>query len=254
MLNIKPLWLRRFLVIKAIVFDKDGTLLDLGQTWDEPSLRAIDKLLANSSLSEEEKESFKAELGMIDGKILPNTILSSATLSDLAQALAEKIGRDGEELEDELEGFLINYMEETNLVPRLIEGVRSMLDDLKGHYILAIVTNDNHNIAYATLEKSEILSYFDFIACADDYGAKPNSTALHELAREFDIGLHEMIYVGDSVVDVEFGKLTQASIAYADSPQQEKALEAADYLFTDFNQLLPLIKQIETKSGLRKED
>lgn len=234
-------------MIKAIVFDKDGTLLDLGQTWDEPSLRAIDSILADVSMTEEEKESYILELGMVEGQILPNSILSSGTLGELAQSLSHKINRDREEIEDSLENFLLDFMEEANIVPPLLEGVTEMLDQLKGRYRLAIITNDNHKIAMATLKKAGILAYFDFVACADDYGPKPNSTALNELAREYDIGLDEMVYVGDSIVDIEFGKLTRAAIAYINDPSHKMALEEADYIIEDFSQLMPVIDAIESE-------
>ena len=59
-----------------------------------------------------------------------------------------------------------------------------------------------------------------------------------------------MVYIGDSAVDMTYGKHTAASIAYLDQEDHQSFLAEGDYFISDFRDLLPVIDTLNRK----KED
>ena len=51
-------------MIKAIIFDKDGTILELGATWDEPTVIAFNRLMELTDLTTAEAKAYGEKLGI----------------------------------------------------------------------------------------------------------------------------------------------------------------------------------------------
>lgn len=236
------------LLLKAIIFDKDGTLIDLGTSWDKPSIEVTENLLQYAEIDSAEKEAFKRYMGIEGDHIKPNSILATQSIREVAKEFSQIIPNSAAELEEEMEEVFLEYISKSPQSTELLPGVVEMLDYLKEQYILGIVTNDNYRLAIATLDQVNLLDYFDFIACSDEYGSKPNPAALHEISRRFDIKLSEMMYVGDSEIDMQYGKHTKAAVGYANMPSHRAFLHKADFIIDDFKQLIPLIESIEEEN------
>lgn len=234
-------------MIKAIILDKDGTLIELGRTWDQPSIDATNDLLEQSTLNEEEKEAFRKHMGIEGDSIVPNSIYASGSIEDQAKEFVKILDKTTTEIEEYLENTFLNFVQGQSERVQLMDGVVNALEALKDKYILAVVTNDNQRIAQETLKLVNIDHYFEFVAGADDFGPKPNPAALHEIARQFDIRLDEMVYVGDSKVDMEYGKHTRASIGLAIEEEHLSHLKEADYIIKHFDEL---VETLDTINGL----
>lgn len=234
-------------MIKAIILDKDGTLIELGRTWDQPSIDATNDLLAQSTLNEEEKEAFRKHMGIEGDAIVPNSIYAAGSIEDQAKEFAKILDKSTTEIEDFLENAFLDYVKGNGEHVQVMAGAENALEALKDDYILAVVTNDNQRIAQETLKLANLDHYFEFVAGADDFGPKPNPAALHEIARRFDIRLDEMVYVGDSTVDMQYGKFTRASIGLAIEEDHLSHLKEADYIIKHFDELL---ETLDTINGL----
>lgn len=242
--------LRRALsVIKAIILDKDGTLIELGQTWDKPSVDATEYLLEKSDMNEEKKDNFRKHLGIEGDKIVANSIFAAGSIEDQAIEFSKIIPMDKEEIETYLEDVYLDYVQGHHEHVVAMSGAKEALDVLKEKYILAVVTNDNLRIAEETLRLAGLEGYFDFVAGADDFGPKPNPAALFEFAKRFDVQLNEMVYVGDSTVDMQYGKHTLASIGLAIEESHRDHLAGADYIMSHFDELKGIIERIESSSN-----
>lgn len=233
-------------MIKAIVFDKDGTLIELGQTWDEPTVKMMEEMFKLTTLTKDEQVSFAREMGINEAGtgIVPNSIFAAGSIYDQAVELSRVVDLPVAEIEEKIEQSYLHFLQTQDLQAKLSPGVEEMLQTLKQSYKICLVTNDNFNLTEVTLGKLNVLHYFDFIGCADQYGPKPNPSALIEISKQFNIGLDEMVYVGDSALDMIYGGHTRAAIGYIEDPAIQDHLHAADYLIEDFNELPALIETI----------
>lgn len=233
-------------MIKAIVFDKDGTLIELGQTWDKPTVLMMERLFEDYHVDKHQQQVIAQRLGLNEDwtGIVPNSIFAAGSIRDQAQCLAEYVGASVEKLEEVIEDYYTEYIDQQEVQAKLAPGVKEMLVDLKQDYTLCLVTNDNYRLTMNILEKLEILDYFDFIGCADQYGPKPGPNALYEISRRFNVKLDEMVYVGDSSLDMEYGQYTAASIGYIEQEGHQSHLEQADYLLDHMQNLRTVVKNI----------
>ena len=73
-------------MIKAILFDKDGTLLKFTRAWVD----SIIEFLEEKTIDEDKKKKLFKEIGIREnGRVKENSILSSETAMDLAIIFSE---------------------------------------------------------------------------------------------------------------------------------------------------------------------
>lgn len=232
-------------MIKAIVFDKDGTIMELGETWDEPTVKAFSHLMKKTNMTDEQIQNYGETLGIIDGKVTANSLFATGSVSEQAEILAEVVPLSSIEIYRLLENDYIDFVRQADIKSLLIRGTKELLQYLKNQgYLLALITNDQKNITQMMLESSDLIKYFDFVGCADEYGPKPNPAALHELSKQLNVKLDEMIYIGDSEVDMEYAKYTAGGIGVAFDESYREYVQEADYIVTSLKQIPELLDQI----------
>lgn len=191
--------------IRAILFDKDGTLLDYWKTWvpinREVTLFAArgDKALANDLL----------RLGGQDpdtNAIAPNTLLASAGVEEIAETFAAYLGaRAPAELYDNIASIFRDGGARTSV---LIDGASDAVFELKRRgYKLGVATNDTHAGIEASLARFDVLRAFDFFCgCDTGFGAKPLPGMALAFAAAVAMPASAIAVVGDSIHDLEMGR------------------------------------------------
>lgn len=85
--------------------------------------------------------------------------------------------------------------------PKLVNGVKEVLPQLKEKYQLAIVSDTGFsggNVLRKLLEKESIIEYFDSFSFSDETGvAKPNKVAFQKVLNELNIEPSYALHVGD---------------------------------------------------------
>lgn len=229
-------------MVKAIVFDKDGTLLALSNAWDQPAVEISEFFLNQTQLSEVERAQVKTSLGIVNGRVQANSLFATASIRQQAEFFTQLMGKRNKfRVEKTLTQIYLKFIQAHPQVIQLNPGALEVLSQLSQDYILALVTNDSRILTDYILKQAGIYDFFDFIACADEFPAKPEPDALLALAEKFNLNLADMVYVGDSEVDMVYGSLTQAAIAYDPKGHKSSYLAKADYWITDLYQLFTLL-------------
>lgn len=232
-------------MLKGIIFDKDGTLVELGNSWDQPTIEVVNILLEETDLTENEKKAFKLSIGVTDTAILSNSTVAAGSIEDQAKAISLVLPLSVAEISERIESYFMDYFKGRQDPIPVIDGVVESLEILKDQgYFLGVVTNDNQKLTDMMLTRAGLISYFDFIGNADQYGSKPESSAFDVIHANHGIPPHELVYVGDSSVDMEFGAKTKAAIGLALEDEHLDHLKEADYIIRSFTELIPLLSKL----------
>lgn len=193
-------------MIRAILFDKDGTLLQFTEGWVD----SIVGFLEDKILDDNKKREVFREIGIReDGGVEENSILSSETAKDLAIIFSKYLDEDLDEIYGELDDHLLRYLKENNKFIRETCDLRKLFEALRDRKILiGIFTSDNYRQAKYSMVYLGLDSFIDFYAAADIYKKKPNKESLEVFKKKYSLEDQEIIIVGDSRVDMVFGEDT----------------------------------------------
>ncbi|MFR8744345.1 MAG: HAD family hydrolase [Peptoniphilus sp.] len=226
-------------MIKAILFDKDGTLLEYTEGWVD----SIVEFLEEKTIDEDKKKKLFKEIGIReDGGVEENSILSSETAMDLAIIFSKYLDEDLDEIYRELDDHLLNYLKENNRFIRETCDLRSLFEALKDRGILiGIFTSDNYRQAKYSMVYLGLDSFIDFYAAADIYKKKPNKESLEVFKRKYSLEDQEIIIVGDSRVDMVFGEDTIKVGVLCGTGSREMLAKYTDNIIDDPSQVLKFL-------------
>lgn len=193
-------------MIKAILFDKDGTLLKFSDIWVD----SIVKYLSKKNLNHDAKKKLFKKIGVKENnEVEENSILSSETVEDLALIFSEIMDESAEEIYKDIDDFLLEFLKENNREIKETCDLKSLFTDLKNRgIIIGLFTSDNYRQAKYSMEYLNLDSFIDFYAAADLYEKKPSIESLEIFKKKYSLRDQEIIIVGDSKVDMIFGKDT----------------------------------------------
>lgn len=226
-------------MIRAILFDKDGTLLQFTEGWVDSIVGFLeDKILDDNK----KREAFR-EIGIReDGGVEENSILSSETVMDLAIIFSKYLDEDLDEIYGELDDHLLRYLKENNKFIRETCDLRKLFEALRDRGILiGIFTSDNYRQAKYSMDYLGLDSFIDFYAAADIYKKKPNKESLEVFKKKYSLEDQEIIIVGDSRVDMVFGEDTVKVGVLCGTGSREMLAKYTDNIIDDPSQVLKFL-------------
>ncbi|MDU5323509.1 MAG: HAD family hydrolase [Peptoniphilus harei] len=226
-------------MIKAILFDKDGTLLEYTEGWVD----SIVEFLEEKTIDEDKKKKLFKEIGIReDGGVEENSILSSETAMDLAIIFSKYLDEDLNEIYRELDDHLLNYLKKNNKFIRETCDLRKLFEALRDRGILiGIFTSDNYRQAKYSMDYLGLDSFIDFYAAADIYKKKPNKESLEVFKKKYSLEDQEIIIVGDSRVDMVFGEGTVKVGVLCGTGSREMLAKYTDNIIDDPSQVLKFL-------------
>jgi phosphoglycolate phosphatase len=186
--------------IRAVLFDKDGTLVDFDRTW-APAVEVVLRHLAGSNADLYRKLS--AESGLVDGShFRPGSPLIDEPTSVFAARWAALLGWPADssffkDIDDRL-------CEATTAHLAPIGDPKAVLKELAGRgYHLGLITNDAEATALAHVRKLGLDGILAFVAGYDSgFGAKPAPGPVVAFAAAVGFPTRQIVLVGDTTLDV----------------------------------------------------
>lgn len=188
--------------IKAIIFDKDGTLFDFAATW---GAWAADVIASETGDDAERAAKLAETLGFdLAAKVfLPTSIVIASPARDIVQAAMPYLKETS--VDDVLSRWndlaaMAPQVEATPLIP--------FTDRLRAAGLqLGVATNDAEHPARAHLSVAGVEGAFDFIAGSDSgYGGKPEAGQLMAFCTQTGVPADACVMVGDSTHDLHAGR------------------------------------------------
>ena len=190
------------MTLKAILFDKDGTLFDFGATWNNWTMSVIDHYSEGSAnLAQHIADAIGFDLAKRE--FLPSSPIIAGTNREAAELVASAL--DDADV-DAVELYLAESAENAPLAP--VVPLAPYLTALrKEGFLLGVVTNDTERNAYTHLNAAGAEGLLDFVAGHDSgFGAKPDPDPLLAFAKQFDLRPDQVAMVGDSTHDLIAGR------------------------------------------------
>ena len=185
--------------VKALLFDKDGTLFDFAATW-EPWAEAFLLRVCEGDRGLAARVGAGIGFDLATRRFAPDSIAIAGTPQQVVDALAPHFP-------DRLPADLLDIINaEASAAPqREAVPLRPFLQGLRDRGLrLGVATNDAEHPARAHLLAAGVVDMFDFIAGFDSgHGGKPSPGQLHAFAAHVNLPAASVAMIGDSVHDLE---------------------------------------------------
>jgi len=184
--------------IKALLFDKDGTLFDFRATWEAWAGRVLDDITEGD---EDLRIAASRAIGFdpAERRFQRDSIAIAGTNAEIAQALCTVLPHD----QDSLQRTIVEQAKTAPLapaadLPRLLKNLRAL------GYKVGVMTNDSFSVAKAHLTNAGVIDLFDMVIGADSgYGAKPAPQPLEAFCAHVGVDPVYTAMIGDSTHDLQ---------------------------------------------------
>ena len=221
--------------VKALLFDKDGTLFDFAATW-EPWAEAFLLRVCEGDRGLAARVGAGIGFDLATRRFAPDSIAIAGTPQQVVDALAPHFP-------DRLPADLLDIINaEASAAPqREAVPLRPFLQGLRDRGLrLGVATNDAEHPARAHLLAAGVVDMFDFIAGFDSgHGGKPSPGQLHAFAAHVGLPASSLAMVGDSIHDLEAARVAgMGRIAVLTGPATAEELAPhADLVLPDIGHL-----------------
>ena len=234
----------------AVIFDKDGTLIDFDAFWVTLSQIALTDLVRELGQPETLVNPMLDALGVKNGKADINGILCKGTYQEMAEAIQQVLLQNKCPVRyEDMETLVLRvYNRNAHLgtVQPTCQNLRSLLETFRNQQkVIALVTTDNAEITNLCLKKLGIYDLFDCIY-ADDGTLlpKPNPDAALDLCRRMSLRPEHVVMVGDTMTDIRFARNSgmKAVAVSRDEDRRQFFLQHADAVLQDISELTQILK------------
>lgn len=230
--------------IKAILFDKDGTLVDFDKTWAHTNRKAAllaadgDAVLADLLLSE-------CGMDPVTGKTRADSMFAAANANEIA---AHMVAHGSPVEAARLARLLDQAFIEGADTPWPICDLDMLMRTLRGAELsIGIASSDGEASIRRTVEVLGIETHVSFITGYDSgHGPKPEPGMLHAYAAHLGLAPSQVAMVGDNRHDMEMARASGAGAAIgvlSGTGSHRTLAELADVLIGSVADLPALIAQ-----------
>ncbi|WP_172249540.1 HAD family hydrolase [Saccharibacillus deserti] len=238
---------------EALIFDKDGTLLDFMELWgrwaDEMLRQTEEKLTAAGGQWTGSAERAFGIVRAPDGRIADydrSGPLALATAEEMTGVLAWQLygaGIPWHQSVDAVRGFAASAEEtmERERPVRPLPGLVAKLEQARAAGMrIAAATSDTTESALRHLRWAGLDGWFDSVQGRDRVlEGKPAPDLVHEACRRLGVEPAQAIVIGDGGADMEMARRAGAALAIGIAPNggPRGHLSAADYVVGGYDEL-----------------
>jgi phosphoglycolate phosphatase len=234
--------------IAAVLFDKDGTLIDFDGTWG-PAFHAIIHVLAKGEAGAVRAQADALHFSLDDRRFRATSPIIAGSSASYGRLWGDAIGRaDHAALRQEIDALSASESIKS-LTP--IGSPGEVFEALIARGLrLGVATNDSEASARRHIEALGLSAKVEFIAGYDSgHGGKPEPGMVLEFARLIGVTPREVALVGDSIHDLHAARAAGAlAIGVLSGPAGREELEPhADHLIADIGALPALLAALEAQ-------
>jgi pyrophosphatase PpaX len=211
-------------MIKAVLFDLDGTLIN-----------------TNHLIMESFKHAFKSYLNI--------QVAESEIVKFFGEPLERSMGKFGEENKPGLLKTFKEFNEKMHdILAKEYEGVEKALQEIKEKGIkVGVVTSKRRIMAHRSLKLIGALDYMDVIITPEDTdNHKPHPQPILKACKVLGIKPEESIMVGDSIYDIQCGLnagCRTCAVTYTEFSMEEINKFKPDYLIGNLLELIEILEK-----------
>ena len=221
--------------IRAILFDKDGTLFSFQETWGGWAYHLLNHLAAGD-LERRGDLAARLDFNLETRTFEPSSLAIAGTVDDVVSALSPGVAHLTPQ---DIRAHVVNSSMEivlTEAVP-----LRPLVSRLRAaDFVLGVATNDAEAVAREQLDQVGVLNSFAFVAGSDSgFGAKPDPGMCTAFLEATGVSPSAALMVGDSTHDLTAGRAAgMGTVAVLTGPATAEALQNdADSVLPDIGRL-----------------
>ncbi|MEX2200510.1 MAG: HAD family hydrolase [Dongiaceae bacterium] len=198
--------------IRAILFDKDGTLFDFHKTW-MPGYRAIAAEVAQGDAALTARLLAATGLDPESGELDPASALAAGSNAEIAALWSAVVHHgDAETLTQRLDAW---FGAPGAVMPVPVTDLAVLFGRLRDRGLrLGIATMDSHAAALRSVDEYALGVHLDFIAGYDSgHGEKPGPGMVTAFCRSIGIAAPHVAVVGDTPHDMGMARAAGAGLA-----------------------------------------
>lgn len=228
--------------LRAILFDKDGTLVDFDRTWAETNRKSA-LLAADGDAVLAERLLRACGMDPETGTTAGDSMFAAANAAEIAaHMIAHGSPYDVADLGPMLDAAFVEGAEK----PWPICDLDQLMGELRAAgYQLGIASSDGESGIRRTVEVLGLERHIDFIAGYDSgHGPKPEPGMLLGFARHLGVEPLDIMMVGDNRHDMEMARAAAAGAAVgvlSGTGTREALSELADICIASVADLPPLL-------------
>lgn len=215
----------------AIIFDKDGTLIDFDAFWVTISVKAINDILSSLGREDIPTDEILSAYGVHNGITDIEGILCRGTYRQMGEILCDILNKYNCNIScDEAVKRVIdayNRSSDAGEIKPTCPDLAKVLAELKRQgKLLAVVTTDNELITHKCLRELGIFDMFDKIYTDNgQYPTKPDPFCVYDFCSHTGVARDRVVMVGDTLTDVKFAKNAGISVVgVAKTPENRATL------------------------------
>jgi phosphoglycolate phosphatase len=198
---------------KAIIFDKDGTLIDFDAMWGSWSLQLAERLQASIELDVRQAlcECYGYDLSR--RKVLPDGKLSCTPMWRLRELMFEVVASFGvTEIDASRAVARAWHVPDPVLLARPFTDIQKLFLNIHRLGIkIAIATTDDRSPTQSMLEAFGVKQLVTTMVCADDgIKAKPAPDMTTTICQRLNIHPSDVIVIGDTIADLQMARSAAA--------------------------------------------